>query len=364
MKVRPAFLISFFLFFQLSVFSQDMAKAIDSIAGSYIQPYSGMAILVVKDGVEIYKQGHGYANLESKTPVNVNTRFNLGPLSRQITVLALLQLVESNKLSLDEKLTDIIDFPAFGKEISVYHLLTHTSGLPSYLGLIERDRATPVANTEVLNLMRTYGKTDFEPGTRYRVSATDYALLAMVVEKKSGMRFDRYLQRRLFRPLGIREQVVAQKNMNRIKNRATGYIFRGDTGFIPNDPGLYTTIHGEAGIYLSLDEYKKVLDAMNQDGLLKESTRTMIFTPARYKSGNEIYPQVGLGWSAGQEKRVNFFYQSGPNNGFTSYVITLPSENLTVVLLSNQAGLFQILDKIIYPIVNLYTNHLFKERIR
>ncbi len=364
MKTRLSLLLSFYLFLQLPVFPQDMAKAIDSIARSYIQPYSGMTIMVEKDGEVVYNQGLGYANLETKSRVNENTRFNLGALSRQVTVLALLQMAETKRVSLDEKIVDIIDFPDFGKEITVYHLLTHTSGLPSYLSLIERDRTTPVANTEALNLVKAYGKTDFEPGTRYRVTPTDYALLAMVIEKKSGMSFERYLQRRLFRSMGIRDQVVAQKRMNRIKNRATGYIFRGDTGFSSNDPGLYTTIHGEAGIYLSPDEYKKVLYAMTREGLLTESSRNLIFAPAKYKSGNEIYPQVGLAWSAGQEKRVRFFYQSGPNNGFTNYVIILPSENLTVVLLSNQAGLFQLLDKIIYPILNLYTGDHFRERIR
>lgn len=364
MRFKNFILMALLVFITGEITAQDLAKRIDSMAKSYVQPYSGMAIMVMKSGELVYEEGLGYEHIETQTRVNKDTRFNLGGLSRQLTAVAVLNLVQNNQLRLDEKVYDMIGFPEFNKDMTVYHLLSHTSGLPSYMNLVEIVRKTPITNQEVMSLLSTYGKTDFEPGTRYRFSNSDYALLALVIEKKSGMRFDRYMQRRVLRPMGIRDQIVSQRRMNRIKNRATGYIFRADEGFLPNDPGMNTTIHGEAGVYMSMAEYRILLKEMRTGGLLNEETRKLLFTPAKYNSGNEIYPQVGLGWAMGQEKSVRFFYQSGPNNAFTNYVMIIPEIDLTIVLLSNQAGLFQLLDKIVYPIVNLYTDDAFKERIR
>jgi CubicO group peptidase (beta-lactamase class C family) len=361
-RLFPLFI--FLTAFSMEVFSQEIVERIDSIANSYRQTFSGMAIMVIKDETVIYQKGFGYSDLEKKIQASADTRFNIGGLSRQITTLAILHLVENNSLGLDEKISSIIGFPEFGKDITVYQLLTHTSGLPSYMSLLEKGRTSPVTNQEVFDLLKAYGKTDFEPGTQHRISNSDYALLAMVIEKKSGMSFDRFVQRRVFRPMSIREQVVAQKKMNRIKNRAVGYVFRGNSGFVSNDPGVNTMIAGEAGIYLSLNEYKKVLSAMKGDMLLNETSRKLIFTPAKFSNGIEIWPHVVLGWAVGQEQNIKYYYQSGPNNAFTNYVMMIPDKELTIVLFSNQAGLFQLLDKIIYPIANLYTSDLFKQRIR
>lgn len=364
--MRKGHLLLFVILTAISpqAFSQEIVQRIDSIANSYQQTFSGMAIMVIQDDAVIYQKGFGYSDLERKIPVSEDTRFNIGGLSRQVTALAILHLVENKRLSLDENISAIIGFPDFGNKITVYHLLTHTSGLPSYISLIERNRTSPVTNQEVFDLLSDYGKTDFEPGTQYKVSSSDYALLAMVIEKKSGMSFDRYLQRRVFKQMGIRDQVVAQKKMNRIKNRAIGYVFRGNSGFVSNDPGVNTMITGEAGIYMSLNEYRKVLSSMKEDIVLNETSRKLIFAPAKYNNGIEIWPQVVLGWAIGQEGNIKYYYQSGPNNAFTNYVMMIPDTELTIVLFSNQAGLFQLLDKIIYPIANLYTDDLFKQRIR
>jgi CubicO group peptidase (beta-lactamase class C family) len=364
MRLKNFILLAVLGFSIFELFAQDLAKKIDSIAKSYVQPYSGMAIMVMKSGELVYEGGLGYENLETRAPVTKNTRFNLGGLSRQLTAVAVTNLVQNEQLQLDEKIYDIIGFPEFSKNLTVYHLLSHTSGLPSYMNLVEIVRKTPVTNQEVLSLLNNYGKSDFEPGTRYRFSNSDYALLALVIEKKTGMRFDRYMHRRVLRPMGIRDQLVSQRRMNRIRNRAIGYIFRADEGFLPNDPGMNTTIHGEAGVYMSMAEYRILLNEMRTGGLLNEETRKLLFTPAKFISGNEIYPQVGLAWTMGQEKNVRFFYQSGPNNAFTNYVMIIPESDLTIVLLSNQAGLFQLLDKIVYPIANLYTEGAFRDRIR
>lgn len=364
MRKSHLLLFVFITAISIQVFSQEIVEKIDSIAKSYRQTFSGMAIMVIKDDAVIYQKGFGYSDLETKIPVSADTRFNLGGLSRQVTALAILHLVDNNRLSLDEKISSIIGFPEFGKDITVYQLLTHTSGLPSYMSLLEKDRTSPVTNQEVFDLLKAYGKTDFEPGTQHRISNSDYALLAMVIEKKSGMSFDRFLQSKVLRTMGIREQVVAQKKMNRIKNRAFGYVFRGNSGFVSNDPGVNTMITGEAGIYLTLNEYSKVLSAMKKDMLLNENSRKLLFTPAKFSNGIEIWPQVVLGWAIGQEQNLKYYYQSGPNNAFTNYVMMIPDTELTIVLFSNQAGLFQLLDKIIYPIANLYTNDLFKQRIR
>ena len=356
-------LLVLFLFVSIGLNGQVSKAQIEGFVDGYEQPYAGLALMVVKDGRLVSGYTKGFGNVSEKEALTADSRINIGSLARHFTAMAILQMVERNQLSLDDKIAPILGLPEFASEITVYQLLTHTSGLPSYMSLIESGRTTPVTPQEVVRLVSQHGKTAFEPGLGVSVSHTNYVLLALIIEEKSKRRFEVYMQRNIFRPMGIRDHVIAQRRMSRIRNRATGYQFR-DSAFISDDPGVNTQIVGESGVYLSVNDYIKVIDAMRNKTVISEDSWKLLFKPADYKNGNQIYPQSALAWSIGQQQVHRFFYISGPNNAFTNYWMILPDKDLYLVFMSNQAGLFQLLDKIIYPVVNLYTEDAFIDRIR
>jgi CubicO group peptidase (beta-lactamase class C family) len=356
-------LLALVMLFSPVLKGQETKAQIEGFVDGYQQPHAGMALVVVKDGRLVTGYTKGFGNVSEEEALTADSRINIGSLARHFTAMAILQMVERNQLSLEDKVAPILGLPDFASEITVYQLLTHTSGLPSYLSLLEPGRTAPVTPQEVVRLVSQHGKTAFEPGLGVSVSHTNYVLLALIIEKKSKRRFEVYMQRNIFRPMGIRDHVVAQRRMSRVRNRTTGYQFR-DSAFISDDPGINTQIVGESGVYLSVNDYLKVIEAMRNKTVISSESWDQMFKAGLYKNGNEVYPAHAMIGSIGREKR-NLFYQiAGPNNAFTNFMMILPDKDLYVVFMSNQAGLFQLLDKIIYPVVNLYTEDAFIDRIR
>ena len=167
------------------------AQQVDSLAHAFLQerPAAGVAIGVEKDGEVILAKGYGLAEIEHNVPVTVETVFRLGSISKQFTSVAILQLMEQGKVSLDDPITKFIpDYPTQGHEVTVHHLLTHTSGIVSYTGMGPRfwdQSRLDLSHDEMLDL---FGNEPFEfaPGEQWKYNNSGYYLLGMIVEIASG----------------------------------------------------------------------------------------------------------------------------------------------------------------------------------
>lgn len=194
MKLKIITSISlFFLMIQSSLPQnvQQLNYFIDSLFLDYDQPKTpGASVIVIHNGQIILDESYGFGNLEKEERATRNTNYRLASITKQFTAAAILMLVERNKLTLNTKLTNVFNsFPEYGNRITIYQLLTHTSGLIDYESLIPDTATEQVHDIDVLNMMMRIDSTYFEPGTDFRYSNTGYALLSLIVEKISGIFF-------------------------------------------------------------------------------------------------------------------------------------------------------------------------------
>lgn len=318
------------------------ADAIDEfiLSEQQRQQVPGVAVAVVHKGQIIKTQGYGLANLEHAVPVTDETIFQSGSVGKQFTSALVMLLVEEGRLALDDPLTKYHpDGPASWRQITIRHLLTHTSGIPDYTdGKI--DLRKDYTEDDLARLAFEM-PLDFPPGREWKYSNTGYVLLGAIVRKASGRFYGDLLPERVFVPLGMSTaRIISEKEL--VPHRAAGYQL--EDGAPKNQdwvsPSLNTTADGS--LYLSLRDLIAWDRGLRDGRILKAESWAQVFTPVTLTSGRR-YP-YGFGWSVdrrfGQEVRQH----SGSWQGFKSYIARYLGDDLTIIVLANLAqadpGLF------------------------
>ncbi len=188
----------------------------------------GMAVLVARDGKIAFQAGFGFAGVEKKTPVTVDTKFRIGSVTKQFTAAAILRLAEDGKLALTDKVGKF--FPGFpgGGEITVHQLLTHTSGIHSYTDKPEfmARVSKPIAPDELIAWFRD-DKPDFAPGAGFHYNNSAYFLAGEIVARVSGKSLDAFLRETFFEPLGMKDTGIFV-NASQPPGIALGYSYADD----------------------------------------------------------------------------------------------------------------------------------------
>src|ERR1051325_4820515 len=162
--------------------------------------------------------------------------------------MAIMMLSDRKLLSYDDPLTKFFpDFPPYGKQITVRHLLTHTAGMLAYEDLIPAGTVLLLKDRDVLNLLASQDHTYFAPGSEYRYSNSGYAHPALIVESVSGMRFAQFLRKNIFDPLDMNGSVAYEKGISTVARRAFGYTAKGKS-FQATDQSLTSSVLGDGGI--------------------------------------------------------------------------------------------------------------------
>ena len=184
----------------------------------------GCTALVAHKGQVIYQKAFGMANLELNVPMQPDNVFRIGSITKQFTAIAILQLMEQGKLSLQDEITRFIpDYPTQGKKITVEHLLTHTSGIksttdmPTFWSMIRKDMTPP----ELIDIFKNQ-PLEFDPGTNWKYCNSGYGLLGYIIEKVSKKTYPQYLEEAFFKPLGMTQSYFGS-NTKLIKNQVAGY---------------------------------------------------------------------------------------------------------------------------------------------
>ncbi len=289
----------------------------------------GAAVLVIHDGAKVLKGTYGMANVARKEPVRSSTNFRLASMTKQFTAMSILMLVDRGTLSLDESLREIFpDFPEFARKITIRNLLQHTSGLLDYEDFVPADSPNQVTDSEVLDILMATDSTYFEPGTAFRYSNSGYAVLAMIVEKKSGQSFAQFLKENIFDPLRMDNTVAYQQGISSVSERALGYSVT-DSGVVNTDQSPTSAVLGDGGIYSSLDDLYRWDQALYTDTLISAELLTQAFTP-----NLENY---GFGWRIDTYKGHKRYHHSGSTSGFRNFIQRFPDDSLTVIVLTNRA---------------------------
>lgn len=315
------------------------AQQIDQLLKRYAEygQFNG-SILVSQHGKPIYQNGFGLANMEWEIPNAANTKHRLGSITKQFTAMLILQLAEQGKLKLDVPITTYIpDYPkANGEQITVHHLLTHTSGIPNYTAFpnffkdICRNYYSPADFVKLFWEM----PLEFKPGEKFAYSNSGYFLLGYIIEKVSGKTYETCLQENIFTPLHMND--TGFDHSERItKNRAAAYEKNGSGFNIA--PYIDMNLPYAAGsMYSTVDDLYLWDQALYTDRLISDQSRELMF-------GNHIAARGGYyayGWSVFDidnltGKKLKITEHGGGINGFN----TLISRNITdknlVVLLNN-----------------------------
>jgi CubicO group peptidase (beta-lactamase class C family) len=322
------------LFFLLgSAVAQTAPKtSLPAKVDSYLAPYlsgnnfSG-AVLVAQRGRVLVRQGYGMANRELGVANTPETRFQVASISKPFTAAGVLLLVEQGKVALSDPVAKFVpDFP-HGDQITVEHLLTHTSGIPDVNGAPAYNQLArfPQTPASLIAVFRD-APLDFPPGTKYAYSNSNYNLLARILEVVSGQDYGRYMREHVFTPLDLKATGHPANAADLIPQHASGYTPRGATG-VENPPYLDWTVKtGNGSLYSTVDDLYAFHNAMVADKLLSRATREKIWTEGK---GNRY------GWFVRQRDGRLVISTNGTSPGFASVMDYYPADDLTVVVLSN-----------------------------
>jgi CubicO group peptidase (beta-lactamase class C family) len=299
----------------------------------------GISISIIQKGKLIFKNNYGVAALETKKDLNSKTNFNIGSLTKQFTALAILQLAESKKLSLDDHLDKF--FPGLDKKVAetvtVNELLTHSSGIIDHYDLSDTKNLKHAHISDVLNAIQNTDSTYFVPGSHFRYSNTAYCLLSLIIEKISGMSYAQYLKENIFIPLGMKKTTVWNEK-EKIENEALGYEFDKTTNSFKRSgasENIFFSTEGDGGIYTSVDDYLKWFAALQAGNIFSKEMAHQALSP-QFSIDKENRLSYGYGWFIDESSVPGKVYHSGSNGGFRSYSFSIPEKNFLIVVFSNR----------------------------
>lgn len=307
-----------------------MKAQIDELMRDYAGANPGASVLVLKDGEPRIRASYGFADLEARIPVTPATNFRLASVSKQFTAAGILLLSEQGKLRLDDRLTQWIpSLPPVAREMTLRHLLTHTSGLIDYEDVMSPTQTTQLSDQDVLRLLESQDRTYFAPGTGYRYSNSGYVLLGLVIEKASGQTFTDFLRQRIFEPLGMRNTVAHVSSRTLVRDRAYGYSHENGK-WVRTDQSPTSATLGDGGIYSSIDDLARWDAALYDDRLLRSESLAQAFTSATPTDDPEV--AYGFGWRITGET----LWHSGESIGFRNVLVRYPQRRSTVIVLTNR----------------------------
>src|SRR5437016_9732108 len=210
---------------QSSCLAQDNLPRMEQVVQSYVSNKQFMgAVLIARDQTIVLDKGYGFANLEWNVPNSPTTKFRLGSITKQFTSASIFLLEERGKLKVDDPVKKyMLDAPAAWDKVTVFNLLTHTSGIPSFTGFPDYASTEAIPTTPEKLVARFRDKPlEFQPGEKWNYSNSGYVLLGYLIEKISGQSYSQFVQQNIFTPLGMKDSGY-DSNSAVIAHRASGY---------------------------------------------------------------------------------------------------------------------------------------------
>lgn len=311
--------------------------AIDNIFKEWNKTDSpGCALGVIKDGQLIYAKGYGMANLEYQLPIDANSVFRIGSTSKQFTAACIILLAQKGKLKLDQTLDQFFpEFPEYAKQITIKHLLNHTSGIRDYLtlaylrGLSNDDYYT---DDDIMKWLIHQDDLNFMPGEEFLYSNSGYWLLGQIVNKASGKNMAIYAQEAIFKPLNMTNTHFHNNHNQIVKNRASGYIPKKDNGYQISMTTL--DMIGDGGIFTSINDIKKWDDAFYNSAVLNTDFWARMCEVGVLNNGQVLDYASGL--SIDTYKGLKTISHGGSFVGFRAELIRFPEHQFSVAIFANR----------------------------
>jgi CubicO group peptidase (beta-lactamase class C family) len=347
-----------FTAFSISSFSQkNIDKSIDSILSAQLESAVGPGITVgvVKDGQLIYQGSKGLMNLEYDLPFNDSTKFGLASVTKQFTSACIAILEKQEKLSINDDVRKIIPELAFsGDTIRIKHLLSHTSGIRNHNVLLDLSGFDydhqGYTNKIIQELMFRQNGMNNKPGDKVLYSNTNYVLLALIIERVSGMPIHQFANTALFEPLGMQNTFFLSDLSNVVKNRAYSYYKNKNEYKQPKSLTLCVGAGGMASTISDLSLWSQLfLDTNHEFSFIAEFITTLTIL----NNGEET--QHARGMFVTQYNGLTNYNHSGRAWGMRSQFICVPDLNLGVIVFTNSEHINAV--NVSYNILDLYTQN-------
>ena len=303
----------------------------------------GIGLIANHKGKIVYQDTLGLASCEHRMPIQLDSVFNLASVSKQFTGMAILQLFERGELRPEDKLTRFVpELRHYAEAVTIYELAHHSAGLADYNDLLwqkARQHALHSDNAEVLSLLIRQEQLRFTPGSKFDYSNSNYVMLALIVERITGLSLRDYLRQYVFGVIGMESSTVFNEEQPIIPNRAYGYEKCGDH-WKCNYVDTLTT--GTTNVFSSLQDMKKWDDALYGNQLLSEETKSVIFTPGLDSAGNpltEFWGGYSYGWMIQERCGAKTIWHTGGDAGFRSIIVRFYEQQFSVILLCNSTSL-------------------------
>lgn len=295
------------------------------------------AVLVSQGGQIIYQNAFGYSDIKKKTPLTLQSQFQLASASKPLTATAILLLKDQGKLSLNDSIQKYFpQFPYPG--ITIKHLLSHRSGLANYIYFCEPYcddnncyNGKVFDNASMLNIIiNTKPDLYSKPDKKFEYCNTNYALLALIIEKVSHQSYTTFMREQMFDVLGMNESFVVG-DKDRAKNKTIGHTPSGKA----EDEAYADNVYGDKGIYSTVNDLFKFNKALYSEKLLKQGT--VIESYAGYSNEHKGKRNYGLGWRiVDNGKAGKIIYHNGWWHGYSSLFYRRPSDETCIIVLSNK----------------------------
>lgn len=311
----------------------DSGASLETKIDKYLAPliatnnFSGV-VLVAKEDTVVFQKGYGRANLEHDVAMTPETVFHVASVSKPFTAAAILKLAERGRIDLRAPLTRIIpDYPN-GSRLTVHHLLSHTSGIPNINNFPEYDtiQFTPHTPEELVAYFKDK-PLEFEPGAKYRYSNSNYNLLALIVEKVSGLAYGEFLSRELFRPLGLAHTGHPHDMGEIVPRQAEGYAPRDFTDLEHARYIDWSVKVGNGSLYTTAGDLVKFFRAVHTGRVLNAASLKQSFTPHT--------PGVGYGWFLTKANNRELHHINGRQPGWSAQADYYVNDGVSVIVLSN-----------------------------
>ena len=295
------------------------------------------AVLVAKEGEILFNKGYGYANYEEKIKNTPDTLFAIGSITKQFTAMAIMQLYEKGLLDLEDAVSKYLPDVIEGDNITIRHLLTHTSGLVNYtdflLEMVEAPEDTSI--DFVLGLFKDEPLI-FEPGTQWQYSNSGYVLLGYIVEKVSGVSYDEYLKENIFKPLEMNNTGTYYDKME--EDYAIGYMGITELTPVHEDEIVLKIAYGAGNILSTVNDLYKWDRALQTEKLVKKETLDMIFDIQEKMPESDMYTfdGYGFGWFIENNPELGKIVSHGGNTlSYSAQLSKYVDKDITIIITTN-----------------------------
>ena len=316
--------------------SADALQHLDGRVRAYMkhEHIPGALIAAVSKGKVLHLKTYGLANVELRVPVTDSTVFEIGSISKQFVAAVTMQLVEEQKIDLDDAIDKYIaGLPGEWLGVTIRHLLTHTSGIPDYEEIRSYDVYQHRLTLDDVIQFAHSRPMDFEPGAGWTYSNTGYYLLSFLIERVEGLSLGRILENRIFKPLNMQQTRMTTPE-DVIPHRASGYWIKKTGQLINRRPTEVSATLGAGGLLTSVHDMIAWDLALYGDDLLKNDSKSTMWSPTHY--GSDKRANYGFGWEVYAYKGLQYQGHSGMVAGFVAEFARFPDQEISFIVFLNR----------------------------